>query len=142
MDRDKAIAAAIADGRIVPESRARWEKAWDENPKATAAVLKELAPGLTPEEWATLQSAAVVSAQHAEPLPSSWFRAPRRASGSSRASGAVGAASRPPSSAPPPSPSPAVKGEASPPLDWPEFKQVKSAKRGRVTFDQKYGPGD
>jgi hypothetical protein len=35
-----------------------------------------------------------------------------------------------------------VKGEASPPLDWPEFKQVKSAKRGRVTFDQKYGPGD
>lgn len=43
-ERDKTILKAIADGRIHASSLKKWERAWEKNPKATAALLAELEP--------------------------------------------------------------------------------------------------
>ena len=136
MDKDKALDAAIADGRLVPEARERWSKMWDKDPKATAAVLKELAPGLRPEQQAVLDEAVGRSSPG---LPDDWFRT-RHANSRAVGGEVAGASSRPPAS----SASPAAKGKEveAEAIDWPEFANVKSPRRGRVTKDQGYGRGD
>lgn len=139
--RDKSIDAAIADGRLVPEARERWIRNWDANPKATAAVLKELAPGLRPEQQAVLDAAVGQQAG----LPDEWFRARRRSADGARPPRSVhaGVGVRTASASPPRSPakpksSPAAKGKAAEAIDWPEFKRP-SPRRRRITMDQAYG---
>jgi hypothetical protein len=44
LDRERTILKAIADGRIHASTADQWQRAWDKNPKATAALLGELEP--------------------------------------------------------------------------------------------------
>lgn len=41
-DRDKALATAVAEGRISPARRAAWATAWDKDPEGTQKDLSEL----------------------------------------------------------------------------------------------------
>lgn len=46
--RDRAIDAAIRDGRTTPARREHWEAAWTADPEGARAQLEALAPGLVP----------------------------------------------------------------------------------------------
>lgn len=45
-ERDRTIAAAVADGRITPARRDHWAKAYDADPDGTRELLASLEPGL------------------------------------------------------------------------------------------------
>ena len=47
-ERDKAIDAAIADGRISVSNRPSWVANWDANPKGTEELLSQLVPNRIP----------------------------------------------------------------------------------------------
>ena len=47
--RDRVVEQAIEAGKIPPERREHYRRAWNENPVATEALLAELAPGLAPK---------------------------------------------------------------------------------------------
>jgi hypothetical protein len=44
LGRERTILKAIADGRIHANTANEWQRAWEKNPKATAALLGELEP--------------------------------------------------------------------------------------------------
>ncbi|TIC78786.1 head maturation protease, ClpP-related [Nocardioides sp. GY 10127] len=45
-ERDRTIAAAVADGRITPARRDHWSTAYDADPEGTRQILASLEPGL------------------------------------------------------------------------------------------------
>ncbi len=47
-EREAALAAAVADGRLLQKSVPEWRAIWNKNPQATAATLAGLAAGLPP----------------------------------------------------------------------------------------------
>lgn len=47
-DRDRALAAAVGDGRITPARKATWAAAWDKDPEGTAKELAEMPKGRIP----------------------------------------------------------------------------------------------
>lgn len=47
-ERDRAVTAAVADGRITPASRERWQNRWDADADGTRELLAGLPAGLVP----------------------------------------------------------------------------------------------
>jgi hypothetical protein len=117
--RNRVVEAAIEAGKILPERRNHYRAAWNRDPVATEALLRELAPGLP--------LAASASAPEDEGLPASWFPS-LRAKPESPSSG--GQASRT---------LPAAAGEGLPDEWFPKVRARKvraAAGWQRVTIDK------
>lgn len=71
-DRDRAVAAAVEDGRIPPARREHWRKALDADPEGAAATLNGLDKGLIPvTQRGSAASADDSSTDHSE--GTGWF---------------------------------------------------------------------